>query len=105
MAIKTYDWSAIAQNPKYLQLKKEKRIFLFGWWLFSTIYYFSLTILSAYFPELFKIKIIGVINFGYLFILSQFVMAFFVAIYYTRVANRKFDPMTQALIDEIGREA
>lgn len=105
MAAKTYDWSAIAQNPKYLQLKKEKRLFLFGWWLASSIYYFSLTILSAYFTEIFKIKVIGVINVGYLFILSQFVMAFFVAIYYTRIANSKFDPMTQALIDEIGREA
>lgn len=102
MAVKTYEWSAIARNPKYLQLKKEKRTFLFGWWLASSIYYFSLTILSAYFPELFNMKIIGVINFGYLFILSQFVMSVFVAIYYTRVANRRFDTMTQALIDEIG---
>ena len=105
MAAKTYDWSAIARNPKYLQLKKEKRLFLFGWWLGSSIYYFSLTILSAYFPEIFKIKVIGVINVGYLFILSQFVMAIFVAIYYTRVANRRFDPLTQELIDELGKGA
>lgn len=105
MAARVHDWSAIAQNPKYLQLKKEKRTFLFGWWIASSIYYFSLTILSAYFPELFKVKVIGVINVGYLFILSQFVMAFFVAMYYTRVANTKFDRMTQELIDELGREA
>jgi uncharacterized membrane protein (DUF485 family) len=104
MAAKTYDWSAIAQHPKYLQLKKEKRAFLFGWWIAASIYYFSLTFLSGYFPELFKIKLIGVINFGYLFILSQFVMSFCVAIYYTKVANNKFDRMTEELIDDLKGE-
>ena len=105
MATKTYDWSAIAQHPKYLQLKREKRSFLFGWWIASSIYYFSLTILSGYAPSLFKIKLLGVINFGYLFILSQFVMSFFVALYYTKVANNKFDRMTAELIDDLRREA
>src|SRR5512138_1889793 len=101
MAEKTYDWSAIAQNPKYLELKRKKRVFLFSWWIASTIFYFLLPILSGYFPELFKIKIIGVINFGYLFILSQFVVAFMVAILYTRVANKDFDRLTDELVREI----
>lgn len=105
MAVRTYDWSAIAQHPKYLQLKREKRTFLFGWWIASSIYYFSLTILSGYFPSLFKVKLIGVVNFGYLFILSQFLMSFFVALYYTKVANNKFDRMTEELIDDLRREA
>ena len=99
---KNYDWSAIARNGKYLELKRKKRVFLFGWWLASSIYYFLLPILSGYFPDLFKIKIIGVINFGYLFILSQFVVAFFVAIIYTRVANNEFDRLTDELVREIG---
>jgi uncharacterized membrane protein (DUF485 family) len=101
MATKQYDWSAIAQNPKYLELKSRKRKFLFGWWIAASIYYFSLPILSGYFPELFKIKLVGVINFGYLFILSQFVMTFFVAFYYTKVANSDFDRLTEELMKEI----
>ena len=105
MAAKNHDWSSIAQHPKYLQLKKEKRSFLFGWWLASSIYYFSLTILSGYFPELFKIKLVGVVNFGYFFILSQFVMSFCVAIYYTKVANSKFDRMTEELLADLKKEA
>ncbi len=97
-----YDWSAIARNSKYLELKRKKRVFLFGWWFASSVYYFLLPILSGYFPDLFKIKIIGVVNFGYLFILSQFVVAFFVAIIYTRVANNEFDRLTDELVREIG---
>lgn len=97
-----YDWSGIARNGKYLELKRKKRVFLFGWWLASSVYYFLLPVLSGYFPDLFRIKIIGVINFGYLFILSQFVVAFFVAIIYTRVANSEFDRLTDELVREIG---
>lgn len=98
---KMYDWAQIAQNPKYLELKRKKKQFLFGWWIAASIYYFLLPILSGYFPELFKIKLIGVINFGYLFILSQYVMTFFVASYYTNVANNEFDRLTAELIKEI----
>lgn len=97
----TYDWGKIAQNPKYLELKRKKRVFLFGWWAASSAFYFLLPILSEYFPELFKMKIIGVVNFGYLFILSQFVAAFFVAFIYTRVANNQFDRLTDELVREI----
>jgi len=101
MAAKSYNWSEIAQHPKYLQLKSKKRTFLFGWWIASSVYYFLLPILSGYVPDLFRIKIIGAINFGYLFILSQFVVAIFVAIYYTRVANNEFDRLTAELVNEI----
>lgn len=95
-----YNWNQIASNSKYLELKRKKRVFLFGWWFASSVYYFLLPILSGYFPELFKIKLVGVINFGYLFILSQFVVAFAVAIIYTRVANNDFDRLTDELVKE-----
>ncbi|RNC68703.1 MAG: DUF485 domain-containing protein [Desulfuromonadales bacterium] len=101
MAAKSYNWSEIAKHPKYVQLKSKKRKFLFGWWIASSIYYFLLPVLSGYVPDLFKIKVVGVINFGYLFILSQFVVAFFVAIYYTKVANSEFDRLTDDLVREI----
>ena len=101
MVAKSYNWTQIARNPKYLELKKKKRVFLFGWWVAASIYYFSLPLLSGYYPALFKIKLIGAINFGYLFILSQFVMAIFVAMYYTKIANRDFDRLTEELVQEL----
>lgn len=101
MAENQYDWAAIARNPKYLELKSRKRIFLFGWWAGSSIYYFLLSILAAFAPEMFKIKIIGVVNFGYLFILSEFVMCIAVALYYTKVANDDFDRLTDELINSL----
>src|SRR6266702_4137917 len=101
MAKESYNWSEIARNPKFLELKRKKRVFLFGWWLAASVYYFSLPILSGYFPGLFKIKMVVVINFGYLFILSQDVMTFCVAIIYTRMANTEFDRMNAELLKDI----
>jgi uncharacterized membrane protein (DUF485 family) len=104
MSGQTYDWTSIAKNPKYLELKQKKRFFLFSWWIGSTIYYFLLSILSAWAPSLFKIKMIGVVNFGYLFILSQFVMCIVVALVYTRVANNQFDRLTDELVKSLQKE-
>ena len=78
-----------------------KQAFLFGWWIFSTVYYFLLPIGAAYAPGLFKIKIIGVINFGYVFALSQFFVSWGLAHYYAHVANKDFDRLTSELIDEL----
>ena len=57
MAERQYDWAAIAKNPKFVELHHKKQLFLFGWWIFSTVYYFLLPIGAAYTPGLFKIKI------------------------------------------------
>ena len=101
MAEKQYDWKAIAKNPKFIELHHKKSAFLFGWWAFSSAFYFLLPIGAAYAPGLFKIKIIGVINFGYIFALSQFVVSWALAHYYAHVANKDFDRMTKELIDEL----
>ena len=101
MAEIKYDWSAIAKNPKFVELHHKKQAFLFGWWIFSSVYYFLLPIGAAYAPDLFKIKVISVINLGYLFALSQFFVSWALALYYAHVANRDFDRLTKELIDEL----
>ena len=94
-------WEAIANHSSFIELKRRKRNFLFTWWIISTIYYLLLPVISGYFPAAFNLKVIGPINFGYLFILSQFVMAIGVAIFYARVANNTFDRLTRQLLDAL----
>ena len=55
------------------------------------IFYFLLPIGAAYFQDLFSIKVWGVVNFGLLFALGQFVVAWLVAFYYSRRASTEFD--------------
>ncbi|MGD9817639.1 MAG: DUF485 domain-containing protein [Desulfomonilaceae bacterium] len=101
MAQKQEDWAAIARNPKFIEIHKRKTAFLFGWWIFSTVYYFLLPIGAGASPGFFGIKVIGNINIGYLFALSQFFVSWAIAIYYASWANRVSDRLTNELIDEL----
>jgi uncharacterized membrane protein (DUF485 family) len=98
---KKEDWAAIANNPKFRELHRRKAYFLFGWWIFSNIYYFLLPIGAGALPGLWSTKLLGNINFGYLFALSQFFVSWAIALYYAGWANRVSDRMTRELIDEL----
>lgn len=101
MANQQEDWAAIAKNPKFVELHRRKAYFLFGWWIFSTIYYFLLPIGAGSATGLWNWKIIGHINFGYLFALSQFFVSWALALYYASWANKVSDRLTNELIEEL----
>ena len=90
-ADKTVDWDAVIADPRFQALHKKKSAFLWGLMAFSVAYYFLLPIGAAYFQDLFKLKVWGVVNFGLLFALGQFVVAWLVAFYYSRRASTEFD--------------
>jgi uncharacterized membrane protein (DUF485 family) len=91
------DWNAVIADPRFQALHRRKQSFLTGLMIFSVVFYFLLPIGAAYFQDLYKTKIWGVVNFGLLFALLQFVVAWGVAIYYSRVANRDFDRMAREI--------
>ena len=100
MANTAVNWEAIDADPKFQELHRRKSRFLWALMIFSVIYYFLLPVGAGYFSALFKTKIWGPVNFGILFALSQFVVAWTVAWVYARKAS-EFD----RLAEEIAREA
>ena len=56
---------------------------------------------AAYYQDLFKIKVWGVVNVGILFALSEFVVAWTIAWVYSRKANKEFDAMAQDIINDV----
>ncbi len=91
------DWNAVIADPRFQALHRRKQGFLTGLMIFSVVFYFLLPIGAAYFQDLFKTRVWGVVNFGIVFALIQFVVAWGVAIYYSRVANRDFDRMAREI--------
>ena len=91
------DWNAVIADPRFQALHRRKQSFLTGLMVFSVAFYFLLPIGAAYFQDLYKTKVWGVVNFGLLFALSEFVVAWGIAIYYSRVANRDFDRMAREI--------
>ena len=94
------DWRAIDNDPRFQELHRRKTRFLWGLMVFSLVYYFLLPIGAAYFQDLFKTKVWGPVNVGLLFALSEFVVAWGIAWYYSRKANTEFDAMAAELVRE-----
>jgi uncharacterized membrane protein (DUF485 family) len=93
----TIDWNAVIADPRFQVLHRKKRSFLAGMMAFSVMFYFLLPIGAAYFQDLFKVKVWGVVNFGLLFALGQFVVAWLVAFYYSRRAGGEFDRLAREI--------
>jgi uncharacterized membrane protein (DUF485 family) len=91
------DWNAVIADPRFQALHRRKQSFLTGLMIFSVVFYFLLPVGAAYFQDLYKTKVWGVVNFGLLFALFQFIVAWGIAIYYSRVANRDFDRMAREI--------
>jgi uncharacterized membrane protein (DUF485 family) len=97
------NWNRIAASDEFKRLVKAKLKFIVPATIFFIIYYFALPVLVGYAPELMNRKIIGSINVAYLFALSQFFMAWVIALLYVRAASRH-DGMARKVIEKSGEK-
>lgn len=97
MTTKTYDWSALEADSRFQDLHRRKSTFLWGLMAFSVIFYFALPIGAAYFTDIFRTRVWGVINFGLVFALAEFVVAWTIAYVYSRKAAQ-FDALAEEII-------
>jgi uncharacterized membrane protein (DUF485 family) len=91
------DWNAVIADPRFQSLHRKKQGFLTGLMVFSVAFYFLLPIGAAYFQELFSRRVWGAINLGLVFALSEFVVAWMVAFYYSRRAGGEFDRLAREI--------
>jgi uncharacterized membrane protein (DUF485 family) len=94
------DWNRVAASSGFKALVKAKRKFIIPATIFFIIYFFALPVLVGYAPELMNRKVIGSVNVAYLFALSQFFMAWIVALLYVRAASRH-DRMAREIVGEL----
>jgi uncharacterized membrane protein (DUF485 family) len=103
MSNREMNWSAIMADHRFQALHRKKTFFLWGLWIFSVIYYFLLPVGAAYFQELFKVKVWGVVNVGILFALSEFIVAWAIAFVYSRRATNEFDALAAEIVRNAGK--
>jgi uncharacterized membrane protein (DUF485 family) len=96
------DWDAIIRDPRFQSLHRRKSVFLWGLMAFSVAYYLLLPIGAAYYQDIFKVRVWGVVNVGLLFALSEFVVAWAIALIYSRKASQDFDLMAAEIAAEFG---
>ena len=95
---------AVAKDPEMVELERRHRRFVWPATIFFLIYYMSLNVLAGTSPDLMGTKLVGQFTFGYLFALSQFVMAFLVAWVYSRWAATRIDPLAADLREKLRHE-
>ena len=93
-------WEAVEADPRFIRLHRDKNKFLWRMMLFALAFYCLLPISTAYFQDLFIVKVWGVVNLGLIFALSQFVVAWVIAIVYAKRANQEFDVRAKALVED-----
>ncbi|WP_018131714.1 DUF485 domain-containing protein [Effusibacillus pohliae] len=89
------EWDIIAESPQFKAMIRKKKAFLVPATVFFLVYYFALPVLAGYFKPLMAVKVTDSINFGYLFALSEFVMAWVLAHLYMKKANQFDDTASE----------
>jgi uncharacterized membrane protein (DUF485 family) len=95
---------AVAKDPEMVELERRHTRFVWPATIFFLVYYMALNILAGTSPDLMGKKLFGQFTFGYLFALSQFVMAFVVAWVYSRWAATRMDPLAADLREKLRHE-
>lgn len=92
------NWNRIAASGEFKELIKTKLKFIVPATVFFIVYYFALPLLVGYAPGLMNRRVFGTVNVAYLFALSQFFMAWIIALLYVRAASRH-DRMARAIVE------
>ena len=94
---------AVGKDPEMVELEHRHQRFVWPITIFFLVYYLALPILAGSSRDLMGTKLFGQFTFGYLFALSQFLMAFVVAWVYARWAASRIDPLATDLREKLHR--
>ena len=95
------DYIAVEESPRFQELKKRQRSFVFPMAVAFLVWYFTFVLLSSFAPEFMAPPVWGNINVGLIFGLGQFVTTFAITMTYVWYANRKLDPIAEELREEL----
>jgi uncharacterized membrane protein (DUF485 family) len=95
---------AVGRDPEMVELERRHSRFVWPATILFLVYYMSLNVLAGTSPGLMGRKLFGEFTFGYLFALSQFVMAFVVAWVYARWAATRMDPLASDLRGKLNEQ-
>ena len=90
------DWVAAERSPEFRELVRKKRSFVVPATIFFLVWYFGFIVLAGYAPDFMGREFIADgLTVGYALALSQFVMVWVLGAWYTRKADREFDPLAE----------
>ena len=88
-------------SPEFVELKKRFRAFAFPMTLAFLSWYLLFVLLSTYAHDLMSAEVFGNITVGLVFGLLQFVTTFVITHVYVAHANKRTDPIADAMRDRL----
>ncbi|GAB6931957.1 DUF485 domain-containing protein [Calditerricola satsumensis] len=95
------EWEEVARDETFRHLVAEKKRFIVPATIFFLVYYFTFIVMIGFFKFL-NTKIFASVNWAHVFALSQFFMAWTIAILYARKASR-FDQLAASISQRLSR--
>jgi uncharacterized membrane protein (DUF485 family) len=88
-------------SPRFQELKRAHRSFVFPMSVAFLLWYFAYVLLSSFAPEYMAQRVWGDITLGLLLGLGQFVTTFAITMLYVWYANHRLDPISSEIRDEL----
>ena len=95
-------YTRMEADPRFRELRRRFRGFAFPWTVAFLAWYLLYVLMSAYARDFMDTKVVGNLNVAFFFGLLQFATTFLIAWLYSRFANRKLDPISAELYEDMG---
>ena len=98
------DYVAVEGSPRFVELKKKHRSFVWPLTVAFIVWDFVFVLLSSFATEFMSTRVWGDITVGLLMGLGQFVTTFAITMWYVSYANRTLDPISSEIRGDLERQ-
>lgn len=98
------DYIAVENSPRFQELKKKHRSFVWPLTVVFIVWYFAFVLLSSFATDFMSTKVSGDITIGLLLGLGQFVSTFAITMWYVWYANHKLDPISSEIRGDLEKQ-
>lgn len=91
------DYIEVEESPRFVELKRTQRSFIFPFAIAFLVWYFAYVLLSSFARDFMAQEVWGDITVGLLFGLGQFVTTFAITMLYVSFANKRLDPIAEEI--------
>ncbi|MGR0318940.1 DUF485 domain-containing protein [Agromyces sp. ZXT2-3] len=95
------DYRSVQQSPEFQELRRTHRSFVFPVLTACLVWYFAYVLLAVYAVEFMSTRVFGSVNVAMVLGLAQVVTTFAVTMWYVHYANKRLDPRSEQIREEI----
>jgi uncharacterized membrane protein (DUF485 family) len=98
------DYLAEEASPRFQELKRKHRGFVFPMSIAFLLWYFAYVLLSSFAPEFMAQRVWGDVTLGLVLGLGQFVTTFAITMWYVWYAGHTLDPISADIRNDLERQ-